>query len=214
MHKSALIYLLMAALCAQAGDSALLHPERAIETAPESYRVKLATTKGDVVIEVTRAWAPKGADRFYNLVKLGYYDECAFYRVISGFMAQFGFNADPQVSDAWMRHRIKDDPVSQSNTRGMISFATSGPNTRTTQLFINYRDNSNLDGMGFAPFGKVIEGMKVIDKLYKGYGEGAPRGRGPSQGMIRTKGNAYLDENFPKLDYIKKAIILDDTTSK
>lgn len=191
-------------------NPALLDPSLATEQAPEAYRVKLETTKGDVVILVNRSWAPDGADRFYNLVKIGYYSDVAFYRVIRGFMAQCGFNPDPKISAAWSRAKIADDPVLQANTRGMVTFAMGGPNTRTTQFFINYADNSYLKKHGaFAPFGKIISGMDVMDSIYGGYGEGAPNGRGPSQAKIAGVGNAYLEENFPNLDYIKRARIVE-----
>jgi peptidyl-prolyl cis-trans isomerase A (cyclophilin A) len=175
------------------------------EQAPAQFRVKFETTRGPVVIEVNRAWAPLGADRFYNLVKSGYFDNAAFFRVIPGFVVQFGINGDPEVSGKWQKANIKDDPVKESNHRGYLTFATAGPNTRTTQMFINLANNANLDRMGFAPIGRVVEGMKVIDSLYSGYGEGAPAGRGPSQDRIYAKGNAYLKDGFPKLDYITKA---------
>jgi len=190
---------------------ALLDPALATERAPDAFRVNLETTKGDVVILVNRSWAPNGADRFYNLVKIGYYDDVSFYRVIKGFMAQCGFNGDPAVSAAWSRARIADDPVTQANTRGMVTFAQpSAPNARTTQFFVNYGDNSYLKQHGaFAPFGKVISGMEVMDSIYAGYGEGAPNGNGPSQAQIGREGNSYLRQNFPKLDYIKRATIVD-----
>ena len=187
---------------------ALLDPSKATEQAPATYTVKLETTKGDILIDVTRAWAPQGADRFYNLVKIGYYDDVAFFRVISGFMAQVGINGDPAVNKAWRPARIKDDPVKESNTRGMVTFAKTGmPDSRTTQIFLNFKDNAQLDRMGFAPFGKVRD-MAVVDTLYSGYGEGAPRGQGPSQGRLQGEGNAYLKAEFPKMDYIKKASIV------
>lgn len=191
-------------------NPALLQPSLAVEKAPETYKVKLETTKGEVVIEVTRAWAPNGADRFYNLVKIGYYDGVVFFRVIEGFMAQVGMHGDPAVQAAWSKAAIADDPVTQSNTRGMVTFAaTSAPNSRTTQFFINFGDNSSLKQHGpFAPFGRVVEGMAVVDSLYSGYGEGAPRGRGPSQGEIARQGNAYLKASFPELDAITRASLL------
>jgi len=178
------------------------------ERAPDTFRARFETSAGDFVIEVHRDWAPFGADRFYNLVKSGYYDDGRFFRVIAGFMAQFGIHGDPHVAAAWRDARIPDDPVRQHNTRGMVSFATGGPGTRTTQLFINYSDNSRLDGMGFSPFGRVVLGMDVVDRLYPGYGEGAPGGRGPAQGRLQAEGNAYLARDFPKLDWIKHATIL------
>jgi len=185
----------------------LRDPAALTEQAPAKFTVNLDTSKGPVVIEVHRDWAPLGADRFYNLVKNGYFDGTRFYRVIDGFMAQIGIHGTPAIDAPWMNARIKDDPVKQSNKRGFVSFATGGPNTRTTQFFINYRDNSNLDKMGFAPFGEVVKGMEVVDQFYNGYGEGAPSGRGPSQGRIHAEGNAYLNKEFPKLDYIKTATI-------
>lgn len=160
------------------------------------------------MVQVTRAWAPLGADRFYNLVKNGFYTDASFFRVIPGFMVQFGLSAKPSISEKWSHAVIPDDPVTQSNKRGYITFATAGPNTRTTQVFINFGDNSRLDSEGFAPFGQVVEGMDVVDKLYSGYGEGAPQGSGPDQGQIQAKGKAYLDGDFPKLDSIKTAVIV------
>jgi peptidyl-prolyl cis-trans isomerase A (cyclophilin A) len=186
----------------------LLDPEQAIEEAPDRFRVRFETTKGPFVIEVRRAWAPEGADRFYNLVRLGYYDDVTFFRVIDGFMVQFGIHGDPEVGSVWRNAQIPDDPVKQSNTRGMVTFATAGPGTRTTQIFINYKDNSRLDGQGFAPFARVVEGMSVVDRLYSGYGEGAPQGAGPRQGRAQSEGNAYLRSEFPKLDHIKSAALV------
>jgi peptidyl-prolyl cis-trans isomerase A (cyclophilin A) len=160
------------------------------------------------VIEVHHDWAPNGADRFYNLVKNGFYDNARFFRVISGFMVQFGINGDPKLSSVWREARIKDDPVKQSNGRGYITFATAGPNTRTTQVFINFADNAALDRQGFAPFGQVVSGMNVVDALYAEYGEGGSGGRGPEQDRIQREGNAYLAGSFAKMDYIKKATIV------
>lgn len=187
--------------------AALLEPAKLTEKAPDKYAVKLTTTKGDIIIDVDRSWAPNGADRWYNLVKNGYYSDIAFFRVINGFMAQVGISGAPKLNAVWRMARIKDDPVKQSNTRGMVTFATAGPNTRTTQFFINFGNNSRLDGMGFAPFGKVRD-MKTVDALHSGYGEGAPRGQGPSQGRMQQEGNPYLKKDFPKLDYIKSAEIM------
>jgi peptidyl-prolyl cis-trans isomerase A (cyclophilin A) len=177
-------------------------------TAPATFKAKFSTSKGDFVVEVTREWAPQGADRFYALVKNGFYDDVRFFRVIANFMAQFGMNGEPTVTAAWKNAKIPDDPVTQSNARGMVTFATSGKNSRTTQVFINFKDNANLDGMGFSPFGKVVEGMEVVDSLYNGYGEGAPRGSGPSQGQITAEGNEYLKARFKELDYVKTAKIV------
>jgi peptidyl-prolyl cis-trans isomerase A (cyclophilin A) len=175
--------------------------------APAIYKVRFDTSKGPFVLEIHRDWAPNGADRFYNLVKNGFYDNDRFFRVISGFMVQFGVNGDPSISAVWQGANIPDDPVRQSNRPGFITFATAGPNTRTTQVFINYADNQPLDSQGFAPFGRVISGMNVVNALYAGYGEGAPQGQGPEQDRIQKEGNAYLMRNFPKLDYVKKATI-------
>jgi peptidyl-prolyl cis-trans isomerase A (cyclophilin A) len=185
-----------------------LPPPPADAASPDSFRVKFATSKGDFTVDVTRAWAPKGADRFYRLVSDGYFKDIRFFRVLPGFMAQFGMSGNPALSAKMDSLRIPDDPVTQSNKRGMVTFATAGPNTRSSQFFINYKDNSSLDSQGFAPFGRVVDGMKVVDALYGGYGEGAPNGAGPSQDSIRTKGNEYLRRAFPKLDYIKSATIV------
>lgn len=197
--------LLFSAFSAHAAS--LGNPSSLNEKAPAVYKAKFDTSKGTFVIEVHRDWAPNGADRFYNLVKNGFYNDARFFRVISGFMVQFGISGNPDVSAVWRDATIPDDPVKQSNTRGMVSFATAGPDTRTTQVFINFGDNSSLDGQGFAPFGQVVSGMDVVDSIYSGYGEGAPRGQGPDQGRVQTEGNAYLVEEFPRLDYIKKATI-------
>ena len=191
---------------ARAGD--LSDPASLTEKAPAVYKAKFDTSKGAFVIEVHRDWAPNGADRFYNLVKNGFYNDVRFFRVLDGFMAQFGINGNPNLSAVWRDANIKDDPVKQSNTRGTVTFATSGPNSRTTQVFINFGDNAGLDGQGFSPFGKVVSGMDVVDALYGGYGEGAPRGDGPDQGRVQTQGNAYLEKAYPKLDYVKTATIV------
>ena len=177
------------------------------ETAPATFAVELVTTKGDITIDVTREWAPKGADRFYTLVKSGYYTNVRFFRVLKGFMAQAGMSGDPKLNQAWRDKPIADDPVVGSNTRGMVTFAMAGKNSRTTQFFINYKNNLSLDGMGFAPFGKVRD-MAAVDRLYAEYGEGWPSGKGPDQRQLAEKGNTYLKAKFPKLDYIKRAEIL------
>lgn len=175
------------------------------DVAPAAFRARFETSKGTFVIEVHREWAPLGADRFYTLVRSGYFDGVRFFRVLAGFMAQFGIHGDPHVTGQWRARSIRDDPVRQSNTRGRVTFATAGPDTRTTQLFINYGDNHRLDQSGFAPIGQVIEGMEVVDRLYSGYGEGVPAGRGPDQGRIELEGNRYLERDFPKLDFIVRA---------
>ena len=174
----------------------------------ETTKVKFETTKGDFVVEVYSDWAPLGVERFCALVSASFFDNAKFFRVLPGFVVQFGLPADPKAASSVETGNIKDDQVKASNVKGTITFATAGPNTRTTQLFINLGDNKRLDGMGFAPFGKVTEGMDVVEQLFAGYGEGAPHGRGPDQGRIRMLGNEYLDIHFPKLDGITKAAVV------
>jgi peptidyl-prolyl cis-trans isomerase A (cyclophilin A) len=188
-------------------SAALTNPTALREQAPATYKARFETSKGAFVIEVVRDWAPNGADRFYNLVKSGFYDNVRFFRVISGFMVQFGINGDPKISAPWREARIPDDPVKQSNKRGFITYAMAGPNTRTSQVFINFGDNDSLDGQGFSPFGRVVSGMNVVDALNAEYGEGAPRGRGPDQGRVQMEGNAYLTKDFGRLDFVRKATI-------
>jgi peptidyl-prolyl cis-trans isomerase A (cyclophilin A) len=178
-------------------------------TAPDEFQVRLETTKGPVVLEVHRDWAPNGVDRFYQLVEAGFYDNSRFFRVIPGFMAQFGVNGDSATNAVWANRFIQDDPVTQSNKRGMVSFAQmSIPHSRSTQLFINLVDNTFLDPQNFAPFARVIEGLSAVDALYGGYGEGAPMGGGPDQTRIGYEGNAYLERDFPQLDYIRTARVV------
>jgi peptidyl-prolyl cis-trans isomerase A (cyclophilin A) len=184
-----------------APGSSLLNPPSLKAQAPDMYKVKFITTKGDFVVQVTRAWSPLGADRFYNLVKNRFYNGAAFFRIVPGFVVQFGLSPDPAVSKAWREAKIADDRVTQSNRRGYLSFATAGPGTRTTQVFINLADNPRLDSMGFSPFGQVIEGMELIDKLNAEYGEQ------PDQGRIEAEGRSYLEKSFPRLDTIKTAVI-------
>jgi peptidyl-prolyl cis-trans isomerase A (cyclophilin A) len=169
--------------------------------------IQFETTQGLFTVQVNPEWAPLGAARFLELVRSGYYDGAKFFRVLPGFVVQFGLPADPQKAPRVANR--KDDPVTQTNAKGTITFATAGPGTRTSQVFINLVDNQRLDGMGFAPFGQVTEGFEVVEKLYSGYGEGAPYGQGPDQGRIRSLGNAYLEASFPKLDGIVKAIVVD-----
>lgn len=188
-------------------DPVLLEPGTLKAKAPEEFNVKFETTAGAFTIKVTRAWAPNGADRFYNLVQHHFYNGAAFFRVLSGFMAQFGLSPYPEVNAAWEHANIKDDPLVQSNRRGYVTFATAGPNTRTTQLFINFGNNSGLDHQGFTPFGVVTDGMDTVDKLYASYGEGAPEGHGPNQALIGSRGGPYLEKYFPKLDTISSASI-------
>jgi len=189
---------------------ALRVPAKADKQAPEQFRVRFETTQGEIVIEVTRAWAPNGADRFYNLVDIGFFEDIGFFRVMKNFMAQFGIHGKPQVSRVWSTATIPDDPVVQSNLRGTITYAkTARPNSRTTQLFINLNDdNSRLDDMGFAPFGRIVEGMDVVDAIHK-TGEGAPRGTGPNQKRVQNRGNVYLKMHFPKIDYLRRAEIIE-----
>ncbi len=170
--------------------------------APEKFQVKFETTKGDIIFECVRVWAPIGTDHFYTAVTEGFYDECRFFRIVPGFIAQVGINGDPKVQAKWRANAIQDDPVFVSNTRGTLTYATAGPNTRTTQLFINFGNNAGLDRQGFSPFAKVIKGMDVVEKLNAEYGEK------PNQGYIQQLGNRYLKESFPRLDYIKKATIV------
>jgi peptidyl-prolyl cis-trans isomerase A (cyclophilin A) len=186
-------------------DRMLLRPSLLKAQAPETYRVKFSTTRGDFTVGVTRAWAPIGADRFYSLVKHHFYDNASVFRVVPSFVAQFGLSAYPAVSAAWKDANIKDDPVTQTNKRGYLTFATAGPNTRTTQIFINLKDNTGLDRQGFAPFGLVdAEGMKVVNMFYDQYGDSA----GPDQDLISKQGKAYLDKGWPKLDSIKSATLV------
>ena len=186
----------------------LKNPATFTDKAPETFKAKFETSKGPFVITVHRAWAPLGADRFYNLVKGGFYDDCRFFRVIDGFMAQVGMNGDSAIQSAWGSATISDDLVKGSNKRGFVSFAaTMSKDSRSTQFFVSLVDNARYDQMGFAPFGEVTSGMDAVDMLYSGYGEGAPRGTGPEQAKLRTQGNAYLTKEFPKLDYIKRATI-------
>jgi peptidyl-prolyl cis-trans isomerase A (cyclophilin A) len=190
--------------------AAELDPALATQRAPDVFGARFKTSNGVFVIEVHRDWSPNGADRFYNLVKMGVYDDSRFFRAITGFMVQFGIPGDPHVAAKWVEASIPDDPpAGQSNARGYVSFAKSGsPNSRTTQVFINYGENRALDGMNFTPFGKVVDGMDVVATLYRGYGEGAPAGTGPSQDRIQSEGNAYLDAEFPRLDRIVAAEIV------
>ncbi len=190
---------------ASAYDRVLLRPALLKAKAPEQYQVKFVTTRGEFTLTVTRAWAPLGADRFYNLVKHHFYDNASVFRVVPSFVAQFGISAYPAVTKAWQGTDIKDDPVTQSNKKGYITFATSGPNTRTTQVFINLKDNTGLDSRGFAPFGVVDgTGMNVVEMFYDQYGDNA----GIDQDKIQAEGNAYLQKNFAKLDTIKSATLL------
>ena len=187
-----------------------LDPSLATAQAPEVFLADFTTTQGDFVVEAHRSWAPQGVDRFYNLVRLGFYDDTRFFRAIPDFMVQFGIPGNPAVAAKWRDATIADDPVTQSNLRGFMSFAQTGqPNSRTTQIFVCFANHPQLDRSGFAPFAKVVRGMEVVDSLYKGYGEGAPSGQGPDQGRVQSEGNAYLDRDFPRLDRILKTRIVE-----
>src|SRR5579864_3411027 len=213
MKTTLLLLTLSVAAVAQtkapAGQPNLMDPSTMKATAPATFVVQVETTKGPFTIKVTRSWAPNGADHFYNLDRAGFFTDAAFFRVIPGFMAQFGISARPEVSRIWANSNIQDDPVKESNTRGTVTFAqTSARNSRSTQLFINYGDNSRLNADRFAPFGEVTKGMEVVDKIYSGYGEQ------PDQGAITAQGKAYLDKAFPRLDRILTATIVPDSDTK
>jgi peptidyl-prolyl cis-trans isomerase A (cyclophilin A) len=202
-----------AAPAADYGPHNLMDPKSPLmnETAPDVYRARFETGAGAFEIEVTRAWSPNGADRFYNLVKNGFFEGSYFFRAVAGFMLQFGLPADPKVAAAWMEATLKDDPrAGKSNARGMVTFANTGaPNSRSTQLFINLVDNSGLDAQGFTPIGQVVSGMESVDAVHTGYGDGPPRGRGPDQNRLRQLGSAYLEQDFPNLTRIDKTSIVE-----
>lgn len=183
--------------------AALALQEGADKPAPDEFKVKLETSKGDLVLKITRGWAPKGADRFHTLVKAGLYDDVRFYRVVSKYIAQWGYNGDPKVAQKWMEAKIDDDPVTKKNVRGTVSFAKGAPNSRTVNVFINLKDNDALDKQGFAPFAEVVEGMEVADKLHSGWGNT------PQQKKILEQGNAYLDKEYKELDRIKTARVME-----
>jgi peptidyl-prolyl cis-trans isomerase A (cyclophilin A) len=205
MRRLLLFALLVFNACSRQPEEIKKKKAAVPQKPPEVFDVRLGTSKGGVIIRVHRAWAPKGADHFHYMVRTGFYDKARFFRVRPGFVVQFGINGDPSVSRLWKDMYLTDDPVKESNRRGTITYAMRGPNTRTTQVFINLADNKRLDKEGFAPFGEVVEGMKVVDAFYSAYGETAPRGTGPSQDRIFTEGNAYLERHFPRLDFIEKA---------
>jgi peptidyl-prolyl cis-trans isomerase A (cyclophilin A) len=195
-----------ALLAALAGCSKPQPPQAAM---PDVYRVKFETSKGDFVVEARRAWAPRGTARFYELVRIRYFDQDRFFRVLPGFIAQFGIHPDPAVHSTWRQLVIPDDPPQEKNLRGTVAFAQSGPNTRATEVFINLKDNPELDDEGFTPFGQVVDGMENVEMLYSGYGELGPKGRGPDAGRAESEGNEYIVPRFPKLDYIKRARLPD-----
>jgi peptidyl-prolyl cis-trans isomerase A (cyclophilin A) len=207
------VTLAFVACARQGGPSAELRepdPANLARQAPDSFRVRFETSRGPFVVQVVRAWAPHGVDRFYYLVSNGFYDGVKFFRVVPNFVAQFGIHGDPAISEVWRERTIPDDSVRQSNLPGFLTFAKGGPNSRTTQLFINRRDNSRLDAMGFPPIGRIVEGQPAADSIYAGYGDGAPRGGGPEQDMIQRQGNAYLEQAFPRLDSIVRARVVKD----
>lgn len=213
--KPSVLALALLALAACGGEeevpaelqNPLLYPSRHTETAPDQFQAHFETTAGNFVIEVRREWAPLGADRFYNLVNAGFYDDQRIYRVVENFMVQFGIHGDPIVDYQWRDELLMDDPVVATNARGRVSFAKGGANSRTVEVFINYRDNSDLDARGFSPFGEVVEGMEVVDAFHAGYGDGPPRGEGPYQAQAHAEGNEYFDAQFPELDRIVRAWI-------
>lgn len=212
MRIAFVIACLVTSFCnAQDRDAVLKNPQHAswIQTAPLTYKVRITTTKGDFILEISRAWAPLGADRFYNLVRNGFFDDSRFYRIRAGAFAQFGIPGKPEIAKVWQHDSFKDDPVKEKNLRGTIAYAMTGPDARTTQLYINLKDNPQQDEQGFAPIGKVIEGLAVVDQLYSEYAETSGGGmRGGKQGRLFEEGNAYLDREFPKLDKLIKAEII------
>jgi len=183
-------------------------PAKKTPKAPDDFQVKFKTSQGDVIFDITRKLAPLGADRFHEAVSKGFYDKCRFFRVLPGFVVQFGINGDPDIQSHWRQAQIKDDPVKGSNIRGTLVFATAGPDTRTTQMFINFSDNSRLDRMGFAPIGKVVKGMDIVEKINAEYAQK------PNQTFIQQDGNKYLEEVFPRLDFIEKATIVKKDAKK
>jgi peptidyl-prolyl cis-trans isomerase A (cyclophilin A) len=200
---AAVAVALVAGAAALGAPDKLKDPAKLTAKAPETFKARFETTKGAIVIEVHREWSPHGADRFYNLVKNGYYDGVKFFRVVPNLYVQWGIHGDPEIATKWLRATIPDEPVKQSNTRGFISYAKGAPNTRSVQVFINLGDNARLDSLGFAPFAQVTEGMDVVDKLHNGYGDGLTN----LQGRIAEEGNAFLEKTYPQLDAIKKATI-------
>lgn len=208
-----LVLLLLAASVSAPAEQAadvLVRPDDAFweQQAPSELQVRFTSSEGEFVVRVHRSWAPRGADRFYNLTRAGFFDDSRFFRVRAGYIVQYGIAGDPEVAAVWRDRAFEDDPVRETNTRGRIAFAMTGPDTRTTQIYINLVDNPHLDDQGFAPLGEVIEGMEVVDRLYAGYDEGAGGGmRGGKQGKIFDEGNAHLDREFPKLSRLERAVL-------
>ena len=184
------------------------YPGRLTATAPDLFRARFETSAGTFVVEVHREWSPRGADRFYNLVRSGWYDGQRIYRVVPGFMSQWGLHGDPVATYQWRDQFIDDDPVVVSNTRGRVTFATCDVDCRISEIFVNTDDNAELDAQGFSPFGEVVEGMETVDAFYGEYGDGPPRGDGPYQARVRAEGNEYLDAEFPELTRIERAVIV------
>ena len=223
-RASTLVALAATALAAACGGAArpaaarrdpLLQPDPVLATAPDTFAVRFETTQGPFTVQFIRSWAPRGADRAYYLVRSGFYDSTRFFRVLPRFVAQFGAHGNPAINKVWEARTFPDDPVRQSNVRGTVSFATAGPNTRTTQLFVNLAGNARLDRLGFAPVGRVTEGLsRVVDSLYSGYGEGPPRGKGPDQDRLAAQGNLYLQRDFPRLDFIRTARIVSESARR
>lgn len=222
-RAATLVTLTAAALAAACGApraaavkrDPLLQPDPVPATAPDTFAVRFETTQGAFTVQFIRAWAPRGADRAYYLVQSGFYDSTRFFRVIPRFVAQFGAHGNPAVNKVWETRTFPDDPVRQSNVRGTVSFATAGPNTRTTQLFVNLAGNARLDRLGFAPVGRVTDGLaRVVDSLYSGYGEGPPRGKGPDQDRLAAQGNIYLQRDFPRLDFIRTARVVSESARR
>ena len=209
MRSRTLLLLAVSVAAACSRTPPLLSPDPRLldATGPDSFSVIVKTSHGDFGLKIHRDWAPHGSDRLYYLFRARFYDDARFYRTVDNFVTQFGLSGDTAVSHAWRDRAIPDDPVRKNNTRGTVTFAMGGPNSRTTQLFINYRDNIRLDPLGFTVVGQVVAGMSVVDALYKGYGDGPPRGQGPAQERIRAEGNGYLARDFPRLDYILNARI-------
>ena len=207
MALGALLCLMLAACSPPNQTKKAEAPAAKDEPPPAVFQVNLDTSKGPVAIEVRRDWAPRGADHFYELVKTGFYDGNRFFRVVRNFVVQFGISGDPQLNRLWANANLPDDPVKQSNVKGTLTYAHLGPNSRSTQLFINLKDNKALDKQGFAPIGRVISGMETVERLYSSYGEMAPRGQGPDPSQIEALGNAYLENHFARLDCINKAMI-------
>jgi peptidyl-prolyl cis-trans isomerase A (cyclophilin A) len=204
-RRSILPAALFVVVCALSVDGC--HKEEKASV-PEVFRVKFETSQGDFIVEATRAWAPRGVDRFHELLRMRYFNENRFYRVVEGFIAQFGVHKDYDVHDRWRKYFILDDPPKEKNLRGTLAFAQSDANTRATEIFINLADNTGLDAQGFVPIARIVEGMGVVDKLYSGYGEMMPEGKFIDPNRVENGTNAYLEPHFPKLDYIKRTVFV------